>query len=456
MPESRYESEIPVSADTLYAWHARPGAFERLVPPWERVRLRSRTGGVATGARVEMDLLMGPIALRWEAEHVAHEEGRGFTDVARRSPFASWRHVHRFEPVADASCVLRDVIDWRLPLGPLGALGNGFARGAIDRMFRFRHRRTEFDLMRHERASGPVRTIAVTGASGLIGSALVAYLRAGGHRVRPLVRRAPGDADEIRWSPSEGEIDREALSSVDAVVHLAGESIAGGRWTEARKSSIRDSRVVGTDLLARALAEVGGPRVLLSASAIGFYGDVPEGRVGEDSPRGEGFLADVCAAWEGAADPARAAGLRVVHPRIGVVLAAGGGALATMLPAFRAGVGGVVGSGRQWMSWIGLEDVVGALHFLLESEGISGPVNLTAPEPVTNREFTRTLGRVLRRPTLLPLPAPAVRLLLGEMGEKLLLEGAAVEPRVLRESGFVFMTPGLEQSMRHELGRDGP
>lgn len=298
----------------------------------------------------------------------------------------------------------------------------------------------------------PLRFV-VTGASGLVGSALTEHLTRQGHRVDRLVRRpaAPG-AKEIGWDPAKGTIDREALEGADAVVHLAGESVAVA-WTAERKRAIRDSRVAGTGLLASALADLRRPpRVLVSASAIGYYGDRGEKTVTEDSPPGTGFLAETARAWEAAAEPALEAGVRVVHPRIGMVLSARGGALAKMLTPFRLGVGGVVGTGRQQMSWIALADLVAVLEHLALTDELSGPVNAVAPHPVTNREFTATLGRVLSRPTVLPLPAFAVRLVFGEMGQALLLDGARVLPARLEASGFRFRYPRLEEALRAELG----
>lgn len=300
--------------------------------------------------------------------------------------------------------------------------------------------------------STPLRFV-VSGASGLVGSALTERLTRQGHRVDRLVRRpsAPGAAG-IAWDPAKGTIDREALEGADVVVHLAGESVATS-WTVARKRVIRESRVAGTGLLASTLADLRcPPRVLVSASAIGYYGDRGEKTVTEDSPPGTGFLADTARAWEAAAEPALEAGIRVVHPRIGMVLSAKGGALAKMLTPFRLGVGGVVGTGRQQMSWIALDDLVGVLQHLAVTDELSGPVNAVAPHPVTNREFTATLGRVLGRPTLVPLPAFMVRLLFGEMGQALLLDGARVLPTRLEASGFRFRYPRLEEALRAEVG----
>jgi len=295
--------------------------------------------------------------------------------------------------------------------------------------------------------------VAISGASGLVGSALTAVLRAAGHDVLPMVRRGPTrDAEEIYWDPAAGNIESDKLEGLDAIVNLAGESIAAGRWTAKRKARIRDSRVLGTGLIAEALARLENPpRVWVNASAIGFYGDRGDEPLDETSAPGTGFLAETTREWEAATGPAERAGLRVVKPRIGVVLAAGGGALARMLPVFRFGLGGRLGHGGQRMSWIALADVVGVIHFALTEPGLEGPVNTVAPAPVTNAEFTLGLGRALGRPTPFAVPAPLLRLALGEMGQELLLGGAHVVPRVLENAGYAFRLPDLAGALRSEL-----
>ena len=303
-------------------------------------------------------------------------------------------------------------------------------------------------------AQGPW-SVAITGASGLIGAALSARLTSAGHTVRPLVRdRARARSGAIYWSPEHGELDAAALEGVDAVVHLAGESVAGGRWTAARKARILDSRTAGTGLLARTLARLSKPpRVLVSASAVGYYGDTGEREVDERAPRGEGFLAEVCEAWEGAAQPARDAGIRVVHPRLGVVLAARGGALERLVPLFRAGLGGRLGDGRQGFPWVALDDVLGALEHALRDESLSGAVNVVAPAHTSNADLTRTLAAVLSRPAIVPVPGFALRLALGAMADEALLHGQFVRPRVLEERGFAFAQPELAAALRHLLRR---
>ena len=296
--------------------------------------------------------------------------------------------------------------------------------------------------------------VLISGSSGLVGSALVRLLEGSGHEVVRLVRRTPdpGGGTAANWDPAAGTIDAAALEGLDGVVHLAGENIAGGRWNQALKERIRSSRVDGTRLLAETLAGLDRPpQCLLSASAIGFYADRGDEQLDESSPVGAGFLADVCRAWESAAEPAREAGIRVVNLRIGVVLASDGGALKKMLLPFKLGLGGRVGSGRQWWSWIAIDDVVGAIQHALLTESLTGPLNLVAPNPATNLEFTKALGRVLRRPTVFPMPAFAARLALGEMADELLLASTRVDARRLTDSGYEFRCPGLDGALRHVL-----
>ncbi|MGW3325452.1 TIGR01777 family oxidoreductase [Streptomyces virginiae] len=293
--------------------------------------------------------------------------------------------------------------------------------------------------------------IAVTGATGLIGSALVRSLRADGHEVVRFVRREPVGADEARWDPAGGYVDPAGLAGCGAVVHLAGAGVGDHRWTAAYKREIRDSRVLGTAALAHALAALDEPpAVLVSGSAVGYYGDTGDRAVDEDAPAGQGFLPSVCVEWEAAAAPAQEAGIRTAYARTGLVVAREGGAWGRMFPLFRAGVGGRLGNGRQYWSYISLRDEVAALRHIIDAPGLSGPVNLTAPEPLTNRQVTEAMARVLRRPAVLPVPAVALRVVLGEFAEDVLGSQRARPARLLG-SGFVFRDPGIEQAIRAAL-----
>jgi uncharacterized protein len=295
--------------------------------------------------------------------------------------------------------------------------------------------------------------VLVTGSSGLVGSALVRRLTAVGHQVTRLVRTEPQrGAGEVAWDPMANRIATPALEGLDAVVHLAGENIATGRWTAAKKARIRDSRVKGTRLLCDALAQlVEAPKVLVNASAIGYYGDRGDQVMREESRPGNDFLADVCRDWEAATAPAEERGIRVVKLRFGVILSTDGGALAKMLTPFKLGAGGVMGSGQQYMSWITLDDVVGIIEHAMQTESLCGPVNAVAPHPVQNHAFTKALGHVLRRPTMVPMPSPAVRILFGEMGDALLLSSTRVSSARLEASGYAFRHPDLEGALRSLL-----
>lgn len=298
------------------------------------------------------------------------------------------------------------------------------------------------------------RTIAITGASGLIGTALAAHLRSKGDRVVSFTRRGESSGDTISWNPASGKIDSAKLAGIDAVVHLAGAGIGDKRWTNDYKREILESRTKGTTLLASALADTAGaPRVLLSGSAIGYYGESLTHEFTESSPAGGGFLADVCVQWERATEPASRAGVRVVHLRTGIVLSPSGGALKKLLPLFKVGAGGKMGSGKQWQSWISIDDEVAAIDHLLSSS-VSGPVNLTAPHPVTQAEFTRVLARVLKRPAFVPVPPFGPKLLLGtELANALLFTGQKVLPRVLLTDGYSFRHADLESALRSMLHR---
>lgn len=295
--------------------------------------------------------------------------------------------------------------------------------------------------------------VLVTGSTGLVGKELTPLMTTSGHEVFRLVRSNPTDANDIPWDPAKGEVHKARIEGLDGVVHLAGENIAGARWNAAVKKRIRDSRSVGTRVLCETLASLERkPKVLVCASAIGYYGDRGNEILTEDSAAGDGFLADVCQEWEAACEPARAAGIRVVNLRIGVILTPKGGALAKMLFPFRMGGGGVVGSGRQYWSWVAIDDVIGAIQHCLTHDEIVGPVNCTAPNPATNYEFTKTLGAVLHRPTIFPLPGFAAKLALGEMAEALLLASSRVIPTRLQATGYQFRCPTLESTLRHVLG----
>ena len=439
------KSPIPAPTAEVFAWHERPGAFMRLQPPWEKVELLEFEG-IRDGQKAVLRV-WAPWKRKWVAVHHGFVPGLQFCDRQEEGPFARWDHAHRVEPGAGDHAVMKDDVKYDMPFGPAGAIAHGvFAREKIEQMFAHRHAvlREDYEQGNRLKRLGEVgaKTVAITGKSGFVGSLLEPLLTTRGHRVRGVRRPAEG----IGWNAGD-------LSGADAVVHLAGEPIAQ-RWSERTKKAIRESRVEGTRVLAEALARLPKkPEVLVSASATGYYGNRGDELLDEGSSAGSGFLAEVAAGWEQAARPAAEAGIRVVHPRLGVVLDPRGGALKKMLPAFKAGLGGKLGGGGQWMPWITSFDLCDVLARCVADPKLSGVLNAVAPEPVTNAVFTKTLGRVLGRPTVLPAPGFALRLALGEVADAAILGGARVVPSVLQQARFHWRHPDLEAALRALLGR---
>jgi uncharacterized protein len=435
---------LPVSADDAFAWHERPGALERLMPPWESMYVLRQTGGIANGDSVEFLIHIGPFAFKWLAELRDYEKGRQFRDIAIRSPFASWDHLHSFESLGPKTCRLEDRIEYSLPGGLVGQrLAAAFTEKQLHRMFHYRHDTTVGDLTLHATyADRPRLKIAITGSTGLIGSSLTPFLTSGGHQVHRIRRQSNSDNF---WEQTPLE--------ADAVIHLAGENVAV-RWTPVKQTRIRYSRVEGTRALCHWLAKLEHPpKVLICASAAGYYGNRGEETLDEQSAPGNGFLADVAQAWEKAAEVAQIRGIRVVFLRLGMILSPRGGSLAKLLLPFKCGAGGPMGNGRQYWSWISIDDVLGAIYHALMTDTLAGPVNVVAPRPVTNHEFAATLGSVLRRPTLISMPASVLKSFLGKMAEELLLSSARVLPQQLLLSGYRFGYPELNDTLKHLLGR---
>jgi uncharacterized protein (TIGR01777 family) len=445
-----YSSVVDADLSEVFAWHGRRGAITRLMPPWQPVKVLREAASLRDGTAV----LALPGGLRWVAAHQpgSYDPPHVFADELENAPLStvlSWRHTHQFAAPAEAAAtsgtLVTDVVDTSLP------------DRLLRPMFVYRHRQLADDLAAHARARSvcpePL-TIAVTGSSGLIGTALAALLSTGGHRVIRLVRRLPRNPRERYWQPEEP--GPELLSGVDAVIHLAGASI-GGRFTPDRKRAIRDSRLAPTRRLAE-LAAATAPdlRAFVTASAVGIYGaDRGDEVLTEASARGEGFLADVVAGWEDAATPAAAAGIRTVQVRTGVVQTPRGGMLKLMTPLFETGLGGRLGTGKQWLAWIGIDDLLDVYLRAVTDPVLSGPVNAVAPKPVRNADYTRTLASVLRRPALIPVPSFGPRLLLGAEGAKEIAEASQdVRPQKLIEAGHQFRQPELEQALRHVFGRD--
>jgi len=442
-------SRMPTAASDLFDWHGRPGAFSRLAPPWQSVQMLREDPGLGVGKRVELKLgtPLGP--RRWNARHVACEEGRGFTDTQESGPFKSWTHEHRFEAVSAQECDLVDSITFEMPVGEIG---HSYVLAQLEKSFAYRHWVTRRDLeLKRSLPDFRCMRIAITGGSGFLGKQLSALLSAQGHEVYVVTRSRRGERD-IFWDPVNGDLDRSALEGMDAIIHLAGENLTSGRWTKSRKERLWSSRVDTTRFLVASIRKLKNPpRVFLSGSGIGFYGSDPEFCFSESRRGGQGFLAELCEAWEAEALRAESADTRVCLLRTGVVLDPRGGALKQMLPAFKLGAGGPLGSGEQWFPWISLEDWIGAVNFLLFAEGARGPVNLVAAQCLRQREFARRLGRAVKRPAILPAPRFALNLLLGEMAEQALLSSIRAKPAVLEKVGYFFVDPSLESLLSRVL-----
>lgn len=450
-------SLINCTPQELFDWHARPGALARLIPPWQNVRILGAVSGLKPGNRVYLRLASGPFHRDWIAEHTGVVPGSGFEDVQVSGPFKHWLHRHEFEPVGEAQSVLKDSVEFALPLGAIGeGLGGTFVRRSLEHTFAYRHRTTAEDLALHARYRGKGRLrVAVTGAGGLIGTTLTAMLTGGGHEVVRLTRsRGDRKGEAALWDPAQGLLETTALEGLDAVIHLAGDNISHGRWTAAKKARIATSRIEATQRLVESLSGLASPpRIFLGASAVGIYGDRGDEILTEESSSGIGFLAEVCEGWERAATQANESGIRTLSARFGVILSPQAGALARMLPAFRLGAGGNLGDGRQYMSWISVDDAAAALIHMLMTHSLSGPINVTSPEPVVNSEFTKILGEILKRPAAMPMPAPLARVLFGEMADATLLASNHVMPERLLASGFGFRHPDLRTALGHLLGR---
>jgi len=445
-----YASIVAHPLDEVFAWHTRRGAMRRLVPPWQPMRVVKETESLADGQAI----LGLPGGLRWVARHdpAGYDPPYQFVDVLSSDGLMTlpprvigwWRHTHRYSDAGGGTTRVHDIVDTTVP----GA--------ALRSTFAYRHRQLAEDLDAHSAAAAAGTgslVVAVTGSSGLVGTALTAFLTTGGHRVIRLVRGEPAGADERRWDPRQPAVD--LLEGVDAVVHLAGASIAG-RFTESHRRAIRDSRIEPTRRLTEIAAGTSGLKAFVSASAIGFYGhDCGDAVLDEDSPRGQGFLADVVADWEAATSPAVDAGLRVVTVRTGIVQAAAGGTLRLLRPLFAAGLGGKLGSGRQWLSWIGIDDLLDIYYRALYDARLSGPVNAVAPNPVRNADYTRALATTMHRPALLPVPSLGPRLLLGKQGAVELAEAnQRVAPVKLDALGHRFRQPTVSDALGHQLGHD--
>ena len=449
------KTTINVPVEQLFAWHARNGAILRLTPPWAPLKLISRIGrGIDKGVKVRFQMRLFKIPMIWEAEHMDYQENVLFRDQQTKGPFGKWEHTHLFHAQGKNRSVMEDRVAYKLPLGFLSLPFYGHAKKQLAKVFDYRHRVLKHDL--EERADkGKKQRILISGASGTIGSILVPFLRTCGHEVIRLVRNQSnlGD-DELYWDPYNNILDIKRAGPIDAVINLNGVDISRGKWTDKQKQLIIDSRVRPTTLLAEKISEMANPpSIFISSSAIGLYGEGKDRVLTENETRGDSFISSVCDLWEAASLKAKAAGIRTVQLRIGVVLTPAGGALSRMILPFSLGLGTRLSHGNQYMSWISMDDALAGILYILENRAIKGPVNLTAPNPVTNKEFTRSLGRVFSRPAFFVIPKWLAMGLWGDMGKETLLTSARVVPEKLLESGFLFEHDEITPALKDMLGR---
>jgi len=441
----RFQNEfvIPYDRERVVEWYYRSGAFARLAPSFHHVTMDGPMAPVHDGMVNSFKLRAGPLKLNWKALHQVDSE-RNFTDVMLKGPFGEWRHFHQFIS-AGQSTRLVDEVHWEAPMSrALSRPLKGPVDDSLRRYFCFRNRRLSLDLKRHEKfKERPRLKIGITGATGLIGAALSAFLSTGGHEVYHFVRRTPKHEREIFWDLNQQKVEVQKMEGLDVVVHLAGENIGGKRWSPEFKKKVIESRRRGTELIARSLAALKGkPRRLISASAIGVYAG--------------GFLGEVCEAWEKALAPAlNQPELKVTIARLGVVLSAKGGALKELTLPTLLGLGARIGSGMQPISWIAHDDVIGAVHELIMNPEATAPIyDLVSPKPVPQADLSKTLAKVLRRPHWFAIPARVIKIIFGQMGEEVLLSGTAVEPAALQTLNFDFEFCELEDVLRFELGRE--
>jgi len=455
MYDLEWKTALDHPKESVFSWHEEDLAFLRLMPPWEVAEGVYSDFSLEVGSKSVFRIPMGPLKMTWEAVFTAYDPPHKFEDIMVRGPFWRWRHEHVFLDDGSGSLV-NDRVRYQVPFGAFGHMFAGrWIRKRLRRMFRARELRLQRDLGRHGKYSDqPRKRILVAGSSGMIGMQLVAFLDTGGHDVWRLVRRpATIGAKEISWYPNRGELDADKIEGFDVVIHLGGAGIGDKRWSAKRKKIVRDSRVGSTALLADAVASLEKkPEGFVLASAVGWYGNRADEELTEASAAGEGFLPRVCADWEGAADAVEKSGIRTVFLRSGIVLSPTGGALGKMLLPFKLGIGGAIGGGKQWMPWISLDDEIYAIYHLIMNEGSSGPYNLAAPNPVRQKQFAKTMGGVLRRPTLAPTPGLVIRLLFGEMGGSLALESQRVLPERLQREGYQFVHEDLEAALRDSMG----
>lgn len=448
-----WRSSLPYPASAVFAWYERVGAFERLNAPWRPVSVISPSQPLALGTEVDIRVpVFGPVCIPWRLRHSLFVKNEVFRDEQIAGPFKSWKHDHKFIKEDNRHTTMLDEIEYALPW--IARVADFHVRRELNRLFAHRHAILRSDLELHARwQDKPRKSILIAGGSGFIGSALRAFLNTAGHRVLSLVRRPARDTSERAWYPDKNELSPSVFEDIDVVINLGGENIADKRWSESRKAQLWKSRTQGTALLARTIASLKRkPELVIMGSAVGFYGNRGSEILDEQATAGRGFLAELARAWEGSALPLADSSCRLACIRIGTVLNVGGGALQKMVPAFLAGVGGPLGGGQQYMSWIALQDLLGAIEHIIYTPSIVGPINLVAPEPCANNDFSKTLGQVLRRPSWSRMPEALLRGIFGEIADEALLASCRVIPSGLLSSGYQFVTPELREALVFECG----
>ena len=461
MPIYEHTATFPFSRETVWNWHARPGAVRRIMPEWEGIR-PLEVGGIKDGAVTTFRMSIGIVPQKWKAKHHSYIEGEQFCDNMIKGPFARWNHTHKFLENGTDEMKIHDTIDWKLPFHFFTRIGAPImVMPRVNQMFKHRSRRILADLSRQEMfKDAPRKRILISGSTGLIGTQLGAFLETDGHDVHRLLRpstKLHADQDPtkiVKWDDQTGKILEGSLENFDVVIHLAGAGIGDKRWSKKRKKLIAESREIPGRNLSNALAELSSPPSLfMCASAIGFYDNRGDEDLDETSSIGDGFLAKICKKWEDAMKPASDAGIRTIIMRNGIVTTASGGMLQQILLPAKLGAMGPIGGGRQWQSWISFDDLIYAIHYLMNHEDASGVFNMTSPNPVTQKQYAKTLGKVLRRPAFAPVPGFVMKILFGELGKSLILDGQKVHPKRLLELGFKFEHETLESALRDTLGR---
>lgn len=461
MPTFAHTAKFSADKQQLWAWYNSDGAFRRIMPEWEGIK-PINAGRLVDGEETIFKVKLGPFRQKWIARHHSVVSGESFADRMIKGPFGAWNHHHKFESASKDTTSVIDNVEYKLPLHFFTGWSAGFTvLPRMKQMFEFRSVRVANDLKQIQLTSElPRQKILVSGSTGMIGLQLCAFLEAAGHDVHRLLRpstKLPTDVDSSKvvvWNDLTGEIIDGDMNGFDTIIHMAGAGIGDKRWSKKRLKLIRDSRIIPTKNLSKIVAGLDNPpRKIICSSAIGYYGNRGTEVLDESSSTGNDILAELCRDWENASNAAKGSGINVIHVRTGIVMSPSGGALAKLLLPAKMGAGGPVGGGKQMQSWISLDDEIYAIHHLMMQDSAEGVYNLTAPSPVSQKQFAKTLGRVLRRPSFAPLPGFVIKLLFGHMGKKLVLEGQDVRPTRLIESGFEFTHPELESCLRSCLGK---